>query len=194
MDNNSVATLVGLAAQTVGTIMQSYATFKQSNIEKYFGLLLKEGKDLSNIGQNERLKGLFYNMIDHVAQEVQEEKLSNWKNLTIKLASDLSNLDFSENMVRMLDELTPFDLTILFAIYTTDFEKRHFQNELINYFEKRSIRSDYVYHSLKRLAVHNLVTEEAEGTGYISGEGENDGQAFLYKTNDLGKGFLEAIS
>jgi hypothetical protein len=195
MDNNSIATVVGLGVQTVSTVLQTYVTFKQSNVEKYFELLLQEDKDLKNIGTNDQLKRLFFKIIDNVANETRDEKIKNWKNLTVKLATQLDNLDFADNLTKMLEDLTAFDLTVLFAIYSTDFKAKYFKKELIEYFNKRGARPEYIGHSLRRLSSHNLISEESDSSGFIGSENDDFmGQEFSYQKNDLGKSFIFVIS
>ncbi len=195
MDNNSIATVVGLGVQTVSTILQTYVTFKQSNVEKYFNLLLEENKDLKNIGSNNQLKRLFFKIIDNVADETRDEKIKNWKNLTVKLATRLDNLDFADNLIKTLDDLTAFDLTVLFVIYSTDFKAKYFKKELIEYFNKMGTQQEYIGHSLRRLAIHNLISEESDSSGFIgSDDNEFMGQEFSYQKNDLGKSFIFVIS
>jgi hypothetical protein len=195
MDNNSIATLVGLGVQTMSTVLQTYVTFKQSNVEKYFGLLINENKDLKNIGSNERLMRLFFKILDNVANETTDEKIRSWKNLTIKLATKLDNLDFADNLTKMLEDLTAFDLTVLYAIYSTDFKAKYFKKEIIEYFKRRQIRTEYVQHSLRRLAGHNLLSEESDSQSYLGSSGEDFmGQEFSYQKNDLGQSFIFVIS
>lgn len=193
MDNNTIATLVGVGVQTISTALQSYVTFKKTNVEKYFELLIKENKDLSRIGNDPKLRKIFFLIIDNVSKEVTEEKINNWKNLTVRLATGLDNSDFSENYTKILEDLTAFDLTVLFAIYSVDFKSNFFQKELVVYFQNRGISEDKVFHSLKGLARHYLITEQADGMTYLS-NGEVSGQKFFYEKNSLGKEFLKMIS
>ena len=194
MDTNSVAIITGLGLQTVGTILQSYATFKKSNVEKYFELLIAEKKDLSKIGENEDLKRLFFCILDKVANEVKQEKINNWKNLTIKLAGSLTVDDFAENLTKTLEDMTAFDLTVLFVIYSTDYKRKHFKNDLNDYFLKKDIRPEFIQQSLKRIARHNLISEEADRMGHEAGRDEYFGQELIYAKNELGKHFISVIS
>ncbi len=193
MDNSALATAIGVGVQTLSTILQSYVTFKKTNVEKYFQLLLNEHKDLSKIGTDERLQRLFFSIIDNVSKEIAEEKINNWKNLTVKLATGIEDLDFSDNYSKVLADLTAFDLTVLFAIYANDFKSKYFNSELIKYFEDKKIDQNKVCHSLKGLARYYLVTEQADGTTYLT-NGEPSGQGFFYEKNNLGKHFLQIIS
>ena len=193
MDNNIIATLVGVGVQTMSTILQSYVTFKKTNVEKYFELLIQEKKDLSKIGSNDSLRKIFFVIIDNASNEVTEEKISNWKNLTIKLATTLDDLDFSEDYAKTLADLTPFDLTVLFAIYSNNFKSKFFNAELLEYFKSKNVIQDKVFHSLKGLSRHYLVTEQADGMTYLY-NGEQSGQQFFYEKNDFGQEFLSIIS
>lgn len=193
MDNNELAVIVGVGVQTVSTILQSYVTFKKSNVEKFFELLIEGKKDLSKIGSNERMQKLFFQIIENASKEVTEEKLKNWKNLTIKLATEFDDLDFTENYSKILSDLTAFDLTVLFVIYSSNFKSKYFNNELIEYFKNKNVSEEKIFHSLKGLSKHFLITEQADGTTYLT-SGELAGQKFFYEKNSLGQEFLEIIS
>ena len=192
MDNNIIATVVGVGVQTMSTILQSYVTFKKTNVEKYFKLLIDEKKDLSKIGNDQNLQRLFFVIIDSVSKEIAEEKIKNWKNLTVKLATEFDNFDFSENYTKILENLTAFDLTVLFAVYSNNFKSKYFQKELVEYFKEKNIDQNKIFHSLKRLSTHYLVTELADGTTYLT-NGEAVGQRFFYEKNHLGQEFLTII-
>ena len=193
MDENTIATLVGVGVQTMSTILQSYVTFKKTNVEKYFELLLKEDINLSKIGTDEKIQKLFFTIIDNSSKEITEEKIRNWKNLTIKLATEFNDLDFAENYTKILTDLTAFDLTVLFSVYTIEFKSKFFNTELLEFFKNKNVENDKVFHSMKRLANNYLITEQADGTSYLS-SGMPSGQMFFYEKNDLGTDFLRIIS
>ncbi len=130
MDANQIAPIIGLSIQLVSTILQSYGIFKNSNVEKYFEQILAEGKDLTIFGEREDLRRYLFKIIDEVSREANIEKIEKWKNVTIHLALDFRDFDYKDNFLRVLSDLTVFDLTVLYKIYSTNFTKEHFESEL----------------------------------------------------------------
>lgn len=196
IDSNALAAIIGLGVPTVSSILQTYVALRKSNVEKYFQMLVEENKDLTQIGENERLQNNFMRIIDYVSKETTDEKIRNWKNLTIKLATGFEDLDFTENYTSILDNLTPFDLTVLFSIYSTDFESQYFNKEIFKFFQDRNINKAKVLHSIKRLATHNLVSEESYfgADTRISNRDNIIGEELVYKKNDLGPEFIKIIN
>ncbi len=195
MDANLVMIGTGLGIQTVTCVLQAYSTLRRSNIEKYFERLVEAEKDLAIIEKDSELKRKLFTIIEKVSREFNLKKIERWKNATIHLATDFADFDFNDNLIRALDDLTVFDLTVLQVVYSTDFSKEHFESEVIEYFKRRKAPEHVVRQSVKRLASHDLVTEMVNRVGVF---GNGDGTPYLgplyYVKNDLGSLFIRFIS
>lgn len=194
MDIISIGSLIGVGASTVSTLISSYVAFKKSNVELYFKQLIDSQTDLSKIGSNEQLNKIVFNIIDEVSKETTERKINNWKNLTIKLATEFDEYDTSEKYSKILADLTAFDLTILFAIYSKEFQSESFLEELKIDLLSKNLSEIDIFYSTKKLAQNFLITEHASSDIVFYQHGSQNGQQFFYKKNDLGKTFLEMIS
>lgn len=190
MNETELATCLNIGITTVSTILQSYSTFKKSNVEKYFELLLKEDKDLSRIGSNELLQKHVYKIIDYAANEVYEEKIEKWKNLTVKLGLGQLDYDFAENYSKILDDLTEFDLTILHQIYDKihGVETITDSESLSDLLSKKGISKQSFGYSLKKLESNFLIDIDEESLTNIGLRRRR------LDTNEFGKEFLEVIS
>ncbi|MGE5604719.1 MAG: hypothetical protein ACM3YE_03395 [Bacteroidota bacterium] len=195
MDAIQVASLTGVGAQVLATVLQTYVTFKKSNVEKYFEQLIQEGKDLKVFGERDDLQRYLFTIVDKVSIEANIEKIEKWKNATIHLALDFKDFEFKDNFLSTLESLTVFDLTVLHKIYSTDFKKEHFESELIEFFNKKSVMEEIIMQSLKHLSSQYLITEKVDGTGFL-GDAENDEpnlQTIYYVKNQMGPEFLRFI-
>jgi hypothetical protein len=185
-----ISSIVGVSAQTIGVAIQGYQAFKKTNIEKFFEKLSKSDKDLSAIGKREDLQRYFFKIIDNVSKEANLEKLDSWKNAVIRLATDFSDYDYKDTFIVTLSQLTVFDLTILFIIYSRDFKSEDIKSELFELCQHKGYDLDLVRHSIIRLASFNLVEEKSRHQMtygvYLD--------SFCYVKNNLGKKFLSFVS
>ena len=193
MEPALIATYTGVGIQTISTILQIYTSFRKTNVEQYFDKIIKSGKDVSKIGQSEDLQRYFFSIIDKVSKEANIEKIEKWKNATIHLAQDFCDFDYKDNFIRTLDDLTVFELTILYKIYSSDFQKQHFEQELINYFINKGVGEDMIMQAIKRLSSHNLINEMVDKTA-VYGGGEPVLGGMYYIKNKLGEIFITFIS
>ncbi len=191
MDTALIVCTTGLAANTVASIAQLYVAFKKSNVEEFFKRLVDAKPNLGIFEDDETLMRKFLGVIDRVSQEANVKKIENWKNATIHLATDYSTFDFNDEFIRCLADVSVFDLTLLHKVYATDFEKEHFEGELQAFVATKGVSGEYVVQSLKRLALHNLISESYDKTAVI---GRNDREPILgpfhYTKNTLGPGFI----
>ena len=195
MEPTLIASCVGIGVNTVTAVINGYKAFKMTNVEKYFKGLIESGQDLTSIGDKDELQRHFFSMVDKVANEVNLEKIESWKNAMVHLATDFKDFDFKDNFIRSLEDLTVFDLTVLHKIYSTEFVKEHFEDELFDFFYNREVPKDFVLQSLKRLSSYNLITEKVESTGgaFLSGGVPTLGLLY-YTKNELGPTFIRFIS
>ena len=195
MDTTQIASIIGLGTQVITTILQTYTTFKQSNVEKYFEELIKEGKDLRAIGAREDLQRYLFSIVDKVSTEANIEKIDKWKNATIHLALDFKDFEFKDNFLSTLDILTVFDLTVLQKIYSTDFGKEHFEKELIDFFKGKKVMEEIVMQALKHLSSQYLISEQVDATGFLADEENQEPilQTTYYVKNQMGLEFLRFI-
>lgn len=193
MDPTLIATMVGIGVNTVSTLMEMYTTFRKSNVEQYFKELKETDQDLTSIGDREDLQRHFFSIVDKVAQETNINKISSLKNATVHLATDFKDFDYNDNLLSTLNDLTVFDLTILHKIYSTDYNKEHFEEEVINFFVRRDVPKYLILQSIKRISSHNLVDEQVDRTA-VFGDDEPVLGPMYYKKNELGPIFIQFIS
>jgi hypothetical protein len=196
LDAGLIVSTTGLSLAVIDTIMQSYTFFKKSNVEQFFDILLDSKKDLTSIGNREDLSRYFFSIIDEVAKEANQEKIKAWKNAVIRLATDFSDFGFKDNFVSALASLTVWDLTVLFMLYSTEYQNQNIMPELLNQWEHKGIKQDMVIQAVKHLASHNL-TEEVywlPETGFVGPGHEEMIYQLQYMKNELGKEFLKFIS
>lgn len=190
MDVTEVAHVTGIAVPILTLVLEMYRAFKRSNVETFFAGLVKAGVDLKALGNQEELLRYFVSVVDRVANEANARKIDCWKNAIVHLATDFRGFQFRDAFISALDQLTVFDLTVLHKVYSTDFSQPAFEGELIDFFVARGVPRDYVVQSLKRLASHNLVTEQYDHS-FVLGAGF---ESFRYTKNALGPEFLRFVS
>lgn len=192
---DQLAMILGLGAQTITALLQTYTVFRKTNVEMYFKKLLNENVSIKEIGQSEELRRYFFSIVDEVSTEASTEKIEKWKNATVHLATDFKDFDFKDTFIHTLENLTIFDLTVLSKIYSTDFKKDYFEKEIVNYFKSKDVNENYVFQSFKRLASYNLVNEMFDKTAVWA---DSDGEPILgnmyYTKNELGNIFLRFIA
>jgi hypothetical protein len=193
MEPALIATMVGIGVNTASALMQVYTTFRRSNVEQYFKGLMETGQDLTSIGDREDLQRYLFSIVDKVAHEANINKINSLKNATVHLATDFKDFDYNDNLLSTLNDLTVFDLTILHEIYSTDYNKEHFEEEVINFFVRRDVPKDIILQSIKRISSHNLVDEQVDRTAVFGG-GEPVLGPMYYKKNELGPIFIRFIS
>ncbi len=193
MDLNEIAVYIGIASPVIQGILNCYTTFKKTNVESFFKILLESKENISKIGKRDDLERYFLSIIDKVSLEANKEKINKWKNAVIHLAQDFSDFDYKDNFIRTLDDLTVFDLSVLYKIYSTKFKKEHFEKELIEYFINKGTDKNMVMQAIIRLSSHNLVSE-MECKALVFGELEPILREVYYTKNELGKQFLEFAS
>ena len=185
MEPTLIVNMVGIGINTATALMQMYTTFRSSNVEQYFKGLMETGQDLTSIGDREDLQRYLFSIVDKVAHEVNINKINSLKNATVHLATDFKDFDYNDNLLSTLNDLTVFDLTVLHKTYSTDFNKEHFEEEIISFFVKRDMPRDLIIQSIKRISSHNLIDELVDRTA-VFGDGEPV-LGPLYKCN-LGTG------
>lgn len=190
----SLATSLGVGMQILSTTLQTYTAFRQNNVEILLQKLLDSNTDLRAIGHNEDLQRYFLSAIDEVAKEANKEKIDAWKNAIIHLATDFQRFEFKDNFFRILSDLTVFDLTVLYEIYSTEFDSDIFESKLYTSLEDKGFKLDYVILALKRLASNHLVTENYMNTFTFSGIKEAPLSTFIHTKNELGMEFLKFVS
>ena len=141
MDPVSIAAYFGIGLQTISLTLQAYQPFKRSNVDKFFEKIIKSGIDVTQIGQIEDLQRYLFAIIEKVSVEANEVKIDAWKNSVIYLATDFADFDYNDNFLRSLDDFTVFDLTVLYKIYSTEFNKKKFKNEVVQFFNTKMLMS-----------------------------------------------------
>lgn len=190
MDLTEVANVTGIAVPILTLVLESYRAFKRSNVETFFAGLVRAGVDLKALGNQEELSRCFLSVVDRVANEANARKIDCWKNAIVHLATDFRGFQFRDAFISTLDQLTVFDLTVLHKVYSTDFSRPDFERSLTDFFIARGVPRDYVVQSLKRLASHNLVTEQYDHS-LVLGAGL---EGLRYTKNALGPEFLRFVS
>lgn len=185
---------IGLGLQTLNSMLQTYTTFRKNNVEILLQKLLDSEVNLRAIGQNEELQRYFFSAIDEVAKEANIEKIEIWKNAVMHLATDFQDFEYKDNFFKILSDLTVFDLTLLYKIYSTESESGRIGSEFFTFFEGRGTKSDYVMLALKRLASNNLINENYMNTFTYSGVNDALLSPFIYSKNELGPEFLTFVS
>ena len=193
MEPTLIVNMVGIGINTATALMQMYTTFRSSNVEQYFKGLMETGQDLTSIGDREDLQRYLFSIVDKVAHEVNINKINSLKNATVHLATDFKDFDYNDNLLSTLNDLTVFDLTVLHKTYSTDFNKEHFEEEIISFFVKRDMPRDLIIQSIKRISSHNLIDELVDRTA-VFGDGEPVLGPLYYKKNELGPIFIQFIS
>ncbi|MCK8816863.1 hypothetical protein MWH28_05685 [Natroniella sulfidigena] len=121
MDLLSIATVTYVGVPTISSTLQRHNNFEKSNVELYFRSLLNSEQNLSSIGKNKKIQRYFFAIIDKVASEVNKDKIEVvWKNATINLVHGFDDLEFKDNFLHTLDNLTNFDLKVLQEIYSAE--------------------------------------------------------------------------
>ncbi len=189
-----IASSVGVGIQLLSTTLQTYTAFRKNNVEILLKKLIESGVDLNKIGQSEDLQRYFFSSIDEVAKEANIEKIEAWKNAIIHLATDFQGFEYKDNFFRILSDLTVFDLTVLYKIYSTTFNSDRIEVELFTSFEDKGFKSDYVMLAIKRLASNNLIDENYMNAFTFSGIKEAPLSTFIQTKNELGKEFLTFVS
>ncbi|MGE5574020.1 MAG: hypothetical protein ACM3ZU_13550 [Bacteroidota bacterium] len=190
MDVTAVAAVTGMAASTLNLALESYRTLKRSNVKVFFGKLVESGVDLKAIGDQEDLGRCFLSVVDRVANEAHIRKIDCWKNAVVHLATDFRDFQLRDTFISALGYLTVFDLTVVHKVYSTDFAKEGFEEEIAGFFTHRNVPIEYVRQALKRLASHNLISEQFDRS-FMLGAGLTD---FNYVKNAIGPEFLHFIS
>jgi hypothetical protein len=196
LDESLIVSVTGLSLSVINTLFASYPFFRMSNVERFFGMLLDSKKDLTLLGKNEDLSRYFLSIIDEVAKETNHEKIKAWKNVVIRLATDFSDFGFKDNFIITLANLTVWDLTVLFMIYSTEYQNQNIMPELLNEWRHKGIKQDIVIQAVKHLASHNLIEEVywLPETGFVGPGREEMIYQLQYMKNELGKEFLNFIS
>jgi len=192
MDSEIIKLGADLGLTTICVGLQAYNMFRKTNVEKYFKKLLDEGILLTKIDRDEELRGKFFWIFEKVINELNEKKIDSWKNATINLATGFSDFPLQDNFLKSLDTLTVFDLLVLEKVYSTDFQDKHFEVELVNFFEKRDVKSEYVMQAVKHLASHCFVDEMYNRVGVFADGGKALAHMHHAK-NDLGLDFLRFV-
>ncbi len=190
MDAVSIGTLIGVGATTVGTFLQAYASFKKSNVEDYFQQLIESKEDLTKIGTDDQLTKIVFNIVDEVAKETSTEKITNWKNLTIKFATQFDRYDTAEKYSNILSDLTAFDLLVLSVIYESKFsDKRIFIRHIIEQFSGKNVKDFDIVYSVKVLSRNYLLSEQS--SDYPNKY--DTGWELYYELNQFGREFIKMI-
>jgi hypothetical protein len=178
--------------------LQGFATFKKSKVEDFFGLLLtnpEKGKEvLMAIVQREDLQWLFYSILDRVGSEERKEKIRNWRNLLVHLATDFAGVEFKDTYTKTLDSLSALDLLVLHQAYTTSHEKGKIEQEVVKLLVGKGIEIPLVVQSMKRLAGLGLLDELQDTMGVRVGSDEPILAKLNYDPNEFGRKFLQMIS
>ena len=194
MDSNLIVVGTGLAIQTVTSALQAYVTFRKTNVEKYFRLLLESEANIGKIEENPKLKETFFTVVEKVSRECNLEKIKKWKNATIHIVTDFRDFDFKDNLIQTLDALTALDITVLEVIYSNDFSEETLEDEVVKYFEHRKVPTYVTQQGIIRLASHGLLTERKNRVGvYGDGSGPSLGPIYYVK-NELGPIFIKFIN
>lgn len=188
-----VASYLGIGVSTLSLALQGYPMFRKSNVEKFFEKLIESNEDIKIFGSREDLQRQLFSIIEKVSNEANQDKIEHWKNAVIRLATDFKDFDFKDNFIRTLDYLTVFDMTVLFEIYSRDFDNENFEEELLNNLTRKHVPSEIAIQSLKSLSSHGLVSENYDSTA-VFGDGKPILNEFHYKKNALGPKFLRFIS
>lgn len=194
IDSQQIESYTGIGLKVITGLLQSYSSFKKSNVEKFFKMLLEENKDLSQIGKVKGLEKQFYWIIERVASESHDQKIVSWKNLVVKLATRFIYQDYLENYVKILDNLTAFDLTVFTYIYGNNASGSVSKSATCEFFSERDVPEAVVMLSIKKLAANGLLEEKSMGEGKALGSLGKFPMPFFYSKNSLGDQFLEIIS
>jgi len=186
-----IAQIVGISSGVLSPVITGYIAFKKSNVEKFFEMLLKDGKTL-NLESDKNLQNLFFSIMDKVSTEANEEKIRRWKNAVIHLATDFKDFDYKDNFLRTLEDLTPFDMTVLHYVCSREFSRESLTKEVVQYFQEKSAPVGIVNQSLKRLASHDLITEKFDRTAFTS-TGEALLSPLIYEKSSTGSEFMRFI-
>ena len=142
---DQIAPLVGMATQMVAAAFQGLQSLKRSNVEEFFRLLLadtsRRDRGLKRIGQDEALQRLFFSIVDRVASEERKEKIRNWKNLLVHLATDFSGEEFKDTYTRILDALSALDLLVLHQAYSVKHEKGKIEEQVVKTLVEKAIEN-----------------------------------------------------
>ncbi len=194
MDPNLIVVGTGLAIQTVTSALQAYVTFRKTNVEKYFGLLLESEVKIDKIEENPKLKEAFFTIVEKVSRECNLEKIKKWKDATVHIVTDFSDFDFKDNLIQTLDVLTALDLTVLEMIYNNDFSEGTLEDEVVKYFKRLKVPTYITQQGIRRLASHGLLTVRENRVGVFGDSSGPSLGSIYYVINDFGPIFIKFIS
>src|SRR5690606_9058252 len=138
----AISDIVGISTNVLTTSVNFYLTnFRKSNVEKFFEKLIDSKESLTSIGEREDLQRYFLSILDKVSNEANIEKINQWKNVVIRLATDFKDFDYKDNFINILDNLSVFDLTVLHHIYSSS-QYVSIKESTINYFLRKNVQNE----------------------------------------------------
>jgi hypothetical protein len=184
-----------LGLQSTQTFMQAYIFFQQETIVEFIKKLLPYKKDIIGLKVDDNFRREILSILDIIAHETEMQKLDHWKNAILRLATDFHDFSFKNNFIKILQDLTIFDLTVLTKIYSTNFNDENFDTELVDFFQAKDAPKQFVNLALKRLATYNLISEVSNRANGDVGIADPISLSPLYYIkNELGTEFLRFIS
>jgi len=192
----AISDIVGISTNVLTTSVNFYLTnFRKSNVEKFFEKLIDSKESLTSIGEREDLQRYFLSILDKVSNEANIEKINQWKNVVIRLATDFKDFDYKDNFINILDNLSVFDLTVLHHIYSSS-QYVSIKESTINYFLRKNVQNELITHVLKKLSSHGLISEVFSSKESLEKMRMNARIDISdnYQTNHLGPLFIKFVS
>ncbi|MCT4507554.1 MAG: hypothetical protein N4A48_02130 [Tepidibacter sp.] len=189
IDPSSIA-LAHLGLETAKTMLSTYSNFKKRNAIHLLELLSKCDADFSNVKSRDDFHKYVFRIIEEASSEVENEKIIAWKNAIVSLAVNFDENTLKEEFIKILSNLSVFDLLTLRYIYTNEFDTNSLCEDTVSYFELTGIDSECTWLSIRKLANNFLI----DGRGnVILFDGLSPSER-IYNKNKIGELFLKFVS
>lgn len=194
-----VTEITDLIIPTINLMIAAWGVWGQNkkvSLEKLAKELLKNEKVRLKLENDDRFKDYFFSIFEKVLKDSRRDKIKFWKHSIINLAANFNDFDLKDSFLKILDDLTFFDFTVLNFIYYDDNLNKSENDDLSEKIEKHFIEEGYdvklIKLSLNRLKSNRLI--ESMESKYDEAIGALCVDTANCKKNDFGLKFINFIS
>jgi len=183
---------------TLGLIIQAWGAWghdRKPKLEKIAKELVTNPKIAEMLEKDNNFKNYFFSIFEKILKDHREEKMQYWKHCIINLAINFNNFDLKDNFLKILDDLTYFDLSVLNYIYYKYNDKQteydRIIKNIVQHFVDDGFGSDLIKLSLAHLSANRLI--ESVDSRYNKDLGALEYSFPDCLKNEFGNKFIEFI-